>query len=90
MKIQLPNKPINVKLYVILSLIPFLGYYPFVKLKKTMKIFLINLPIGVVSFVILLFVNHFIGQLMSYVVIPTIDAFLIYMWANSYNKTFVY
>lgn len=80
------QKPINIWLYIILSLIPFVGYYPFLKIKKTRRILLLNIPIAIGIFTILLFVNHILGQILSYTVIPTIDAIFLYNWIKGYNK----
>ena len=80
-------KPVNVWKFTLLSLVPFVGYYPFVKLKKTRKILLINIPIGVINMLVLFFVNHPLGVIMSYTLIPLIDAIFVYHWAEEYNNT---
>ena len=81
------DNPINVWKFTILSLVPILGYYPFVKLKKTRRILVINIPIGVLSFLVMLFVNHTLGLIMSYTLIPLIDAIYVYHWSEEYNNS---
>ena len=80
-------KPVNIWKYTLLSLVPFVGYYPFVKLKKTRRILLINIPIGIVNMFVLFLVNHPLGVIMSYTLIPLIDAIYVYHWSEEYNLT---
>ena len=81
-------KPVNVWKFTLLSLVPFVGYYPFLKLKKTRKILLINIPIGVINMFVLFFVNHPLGVIMSYTLIPLIDAIYVYHWSEEYNNQY--
>ena len=80
-------KPINIWKYTLLSLVPFVGYYPFVKLKKTRRILLINIPIGIANMFVLFLVNHPLGVIMSYTLIPLIDAIYVYHWSEQYNNS---
>ena len=80
-------KPVNVWKFTLISLIPFVGYYPFLKLKKTRKILLINIPIGVANMLVLFFINHPFGEIMSYTLIPLIDAIYVYHWSEQYNNS---
>ena len=80
------EKPIHVWKFTLLSLVPFLGYYPFLKLKKTRKILVINIPIGIINMLVLFFVNHPLGVIMSYTIIPLIDAIYVYHWVEEYNN----
>ena len=80
------EKPIHVWKFTLLSLVPFLGYYPFLKLKKTRKILVINIPIGVINMLVLFFINHPLGVIMSYTLIPLIDAIYVYHWSEEYNQ----
>lgn len=80
------DKPINVWKYTLVSLIPFVGYYPFLKLKKTRRIILINIPIGIANLFVLFLVNHPLGVIMSYTLIPLIDAIYVYHWSEEYNS----
>ena len=86
--LQLPqtSTKINVWKYVIISLIPFIGYYPFVKLKKTRRIFLVNIPIGLANVIVLIFINHILGNAMAWVMLPCIDACFVYHWAIEHNN----
>jgi len=80
-------KPVNIWKYTLLSLVPFVGYYPFVKLKKTRRILLINIPIGIANMFVLFLVNHPLGVIMSYTLIPLIDAIYVYHWSEQYNNS---
>ena len=80
------DKPIHVWKFTLLSLVPFVGYYPFLKLKKTRRIIVINIPIGVINLLVLFFVNHPLGVIMSYTLIPLIDAIYVYHWSEEYNQ----
>ena len=81
------DKPLHIWKYTLLSLVPFLGYYPFVKLKKTRRILIINIPIGIANMLVLFLVNHPLGVIMSYTLIPLIDAIYVYHWAEQHNNT---
>ena len=83
------EKPLHVWKYTLISLIPFLGYYPFLKLKKTRRILVINIPIGLANMLVLFFVNHPLGVIMSYTLIPLIDAIFVYHWADEYNHSII-
>ena len=83
---QSQSKLVNPWKYALISLVPFLGYYPFVKLKKTRKILLINIPLGLANLFVLFFVNHYLGLAMSYIIIPLIDAIYVYHWSEEYNS----
>jgi len=80
------EKPIHVWKFTLLSLVPFLGYYPFLKLKKTRKILVINIPIAVINMFVMFLINHPLGVIMSYTLIPLIDAIFVYHWAEEYNQ----
>jgi len=80
------EKPIHVWKFTLLSLVPFLGYYPFLKLKKTRKILVINIPIGIINMLVLFLINHPLGVIMSYTLIPLIDAIYVYHWSEEYNQ----
>jgi len=80
-------KPVNIWKYTLLSLVPFVGYYPFVKLKKTRRILLINIPMGIANMFVLFLVNHPLGVIMSYTLIPLIDAIYVYHWSEQYNNS---
>ena len=83
---QSQTNPINVWKFTLLSLVPFVGYYPFLKLKKTRKILVINIPIGIINMLVLFFINHPLGVIMSYTLIPLIDAIYVYHWSEEYNQ----
>ena len=80
------EKPIHVWKFTLLSLVPFLGYYPFLKLKKIRKILVINIPIGIINMLVLFLINHPLGVIMSYTLIPLIDAIYVYHWSEEYNQ----
>jgi len=80
------EQPIHVWKFTLLSLVPFLGYYPFLKLKKTRKILVINIPIGIINMLVLFLINHPLGVIMSYTLIPLIDAIYVYHWSEEYNQ----
>jgi hypothetical protein len=80
------EKPIHVWKFTLLSVIPFIGYYPFLKLKKTRKILVINIPIAVINMFVMFLINHPLGVIMSYTLIPLIDAIFVYHWAEEYNQ----
>ena len=81
------DKPINVWKFTIFSLVPVLGYYPFVKLKKTRRILLTNIPLGLANLFVLMFVNRELGLIMSYTLIPLIDAIYVYHWSEEHNNS---
>ena len=81
------NKPIHVWKYTLISLIPFFGYYPFLKLKKTRRILAINIPLGLANLFVTFFMNRELGLIMSYTLIPLIDAIYVYHWSEEHNNT---
>lgn len=86
MTTQPQSKPLKVWYLVLISLIPFVGYYSFYKLKKVRRIFLVNLPLGIMGFLMILFINQTIGQMMNYTLLPSVDAFFVWYWARQYNQ----
>src|SRR5438445_183595 len=90
-----PTKHINLWLYVILSALPIVGYYPVKKLKKMRKMLVIN--VGVIC---LAYLTSFIMAKIGYTVltgatIPIISAtpvsiivqsILVHNWVKEHNQ----
>lgn len=89
------SKKVNVKLLTIISLIPFVCIYSFLRIKKGRKMLALN-AIATIAFVMYLLLRYDLAnqveqtlqaiQYFNYLVIPAIDAIFIYKWAKQYNK----
>ena len=89
------NKPVKVWLLVLLSLIPFVCCYSFVRIKKFRKMFLVNLGI-IILFMIYLIMHYNLAdqpdkilqdiKWLNYIILPGIDAILVFIWSRRYNQ----
>lgn len=87
-------KPINVWLYVLLSLVPFLNIYPLQKLHKIRTMFLIDLGLIVSAYVISFLMIESGYKIQNGALLPIVSAIplfvvvqviCVYNWAKTHN-----
>ena len=86
---------VNTPLLVILSLIPFVCIYSFLRIKKTRKMLLVNL-VTILIFVIYLILRYDLAnqgeqvlsdiRYMNYIIIPIIDGLFVWKWSREWNR----
>lgn len=80
------QKPLNVWLYVILSTLPIVGYYPIKKLKKFRKAFVINLLIVGIGYGLFFLTHNPIPRICVIPVSTVVQCILVYNWVKEHNK----
>ena len=90
-----PTKKVNVKLLVILSLIPFVCCYSFIRVKKFRKMFAVN-AVVIIAFIMVLLMKYDLAnqveqvlqsiQWLNYIILPAVDAFFVWRWSREYNR----
>jgi len=89
------KEKVNIPLLIILSFIPFVCCYAFLRVQKFRKMMLINLA-TILIFVVYLVLRYDLAnhasqvlddiKWLNYAIIPIIDGILIYKWAKDWNQ----
>lgn len=89
------SKKVNVWLLTIISLIPFVCIYSFLRVKKFRKMFAVN-AIAIIAFVMYLLLRYDLAnqleqtlraiQYFNYIILPVVDAFFVYKWSKDFNR----
>jgi len=88
------NKPLNIWLYVLLSIPPFICIYPLRKLKKIRKMFVVNTSILVLSIFMSIAITKLgydpnLSKLAIFATNPiaiVTQCILVYNWAKKHNQ----
>ena len=90
-----PSKPLNLWLYVLMSIPPFICLYPLRKLKKIRLMLLINLAITGGTFGVFYLISltgyqfHNGPSLISSAVLIVVQCILVYGWVKKHNKSLI-
>lgn len=90
-----PSKKVNVGLLVVISLVPFLCIYSFLRVKKFKKMLAVN-AVTIIAFIMYLILRYDLAnqlqqvleavQWLNYVILPAVDGFFVWKWSKDYNR----
>jgi len=93
---QSPNKPLNLKLYLILSALPLISLAPLRKLKKLRIIIFINAILALIGYAGTFLITRLgynteivslVSNILIYIVSTVIQMILVTKWVKQFNAT---